>query len=128
MLHFVVFFITITILIIFLATKQRKPFDRFSFTAMMLLSVLAATSIVFLHGSDLFPASTFALAVLILIHRFIVQYPVDLDSGNVRSGMCMGMELGVGGGMCMSMALEASTHSTWIVAAFVAGVVSAFKV
>lgn len=124
MLHFVVFFITITILIIFLATKQRKPFDRFSFTAMMLLSVLAATSIVFLHGSDLFPASTFALAVLILIHRFIVQYPVDLDSGNVRSGMCMEL----GGGMCMSMALEASTHSTWIVAAFVAGVVSAFKV
>jgi hypothetical protein len=91
---------------------------------MMLLSVLAATSIVFLHGSDLFPASTFALAVLILIHRFIVQYPVDLDSGNVRSGMCMEL----GGGMCMSMALEASTHSTWIVAAFVAGVVSAFKV
>jgi len=124
MLHFVVFFITITILIIFLATKQRKPFDRFSFTAMMLLSVLAATSIVFLHGSDLFPASTFALAVLILIHRFIVQYPVDLDSGNVRSGMCMEL----GGGMCMSMALEASTHSTWIVAAFVAGIVSAFKV
>ena len=124
MLHFVVFFITITILIIFLATKQRKPFDRFSFTAMMLLSVLAATSMVFLHGSDLFPASTFALAVLILIHRFIVQYPVDLDSGNVRSGMCMEL----GGGMCMSMALEASTHSTWIVAAFVAGVVSAFKV
>ena len=128
MLHFVVFFTTITILVIFLATKQRKPFDRFNLTAMMLLSVLAVTSIIFLHGSDLYPASTFALAVIILIHRFIVQYPVDLDSGNVRGGVCMGMEMGVGGGMCMGMALEASTHSTWIVAAFVAGIVSAFKV
>ena len=116
MIHFVVFFIAITIIVIFLATKQRKPFDRFCLAAVSLLILLAATSVVLLHGTNLYPASAFALAALILAHRSIVHFPPDLGAESERGSMCAGV------------ALDASNHSTWIVAAFVAGVVSAFGV
>jgi len=116
MIPFVVFFITITILVIFLATKQRKPLDRFCLTAIFLLCVLAATSVVVLHGTNLFPASAFALAALLLAHRSIVTFPPDLDAAeSVPSS-------------CATAARDASNHSTWVVAALVAGVVSAFGV
>ena len=120
MLHFVVFFITITILVIFLATKQRKPLDRFCLTAIVLLTFLAATSIVLLHGTNLFPASAFALAALVLAHRSIVHFPPELHS--------LDGEGASPGNACMATARETSNHGTWVVAALVAGLVSAFGV
>ena len=116
MIHFVVFFIAITILVIFLATKQRKPLDRFCVTAIVLLCMLALTSIVLLHGTNLFPASAFALAALVLAHRSIVHFPPDIDD-EPKTTTCMA-----------SVAHDASNHSTWIIAALVAGLVSAFSV
>ena len=121
MLHFVVFFIAITILVIFLATKQRRPLDRFCLTAVGLLALLAVTSIVFLHGTNLFPASAFALAALVLAHRSIVHFPPDL----LLSG---DTQLAEHPSTCTACARETSNHGTWIVAALVAGLVSAFGV
>jgi len=118
MIHFVVFFIAITIIVIFLATKQRKPLDRFCLAAIFLLCVLAATSVVLLHGTNLFPASAFALAALILAHRSIVHFPPDLGTEGER----------INAHICTAAAHDAANHSTWIVAAFVAGAVSAFGV
>ena len=117
MIHFVVFFVAITILVIFLATKQRKPLDRFCVTAIVLLCVLAVTSIVLLHGTILFPASAFALAALVLAHRSIVHFPPDLGEGERATTACVS-----------AVAHDASNHSTWIIAALVAGVVSASRV
>ena len=116
MIPFVVFCITIPIMVIFLATKQRKPLDRFCLTAIFLLCVLAATSVVVLHGTNLFPASAFALAALLIAHRSIVTFPPDLDAAESVPSTCA------------SAARDVSNHSTWVVAALVAGVVSAFGV
>ncbi len=115
MIHFAVLFITVAILVIFLATKQRKPRDRFCLAATFLLCVLAGTSVVLLHGTSLFPASAFALAALILAHRSIAHFPVDLGADDERAS-------------CMHAARDALNHATWIVAAVVAGVVSACRV
>jgi hypothetical protein len=122
MLHFVVFFVAITILVIFLATKQRRPLDRFCLTAVGLLALLAVTSIVLLHGTNLFPASAFALAALVLAHRSIVHFPPDLLLG----GDAQLAEHP--SSTCTACARETSNHGTWIVAALVAGLVSAFGV
>jgi hypothetical protein len=118
MLHFVVFFVTITIIVIFLATKQRKPLDRYCLTAVALLCVLATTSAVLLQGTNLFPASAFALAALLLVHRSIVHFPDELGEGVVGPGVfsCAG---------CATRSKDVSNHGTWIIAAFVAGAVSA---
>ena len=121
MIPYVVFFITTTILVIFLATKQRKPLDRFCQTAILLLTILALTSIVLLRGTNLFPASAFALAALLLAHRSIVTFPPDLDAGAAEAGQ--------GLSPCLAgAARDAGNHSTWVVAALVAGLVSAFGV
>ena len=118
MLHFVVFFITITILIIFLATKQRKPLDRFCLTAIALLCLLTITSIVLLHGTNLFPASAFALAALLLAHRSIVHFPPDLDAATADHS----------NNTCTATVRETANHGTWIAVALVAGLVSVFGV
>jgi hypothetical protein len=118
MMHFAVFFIATTIIVIFLATKQRKPLDRFCLAAVALLCLLAVTSVVLLRGTNLFPASAFALAALLLVHRSIVHFPVDLgEAGDAR--MC---NLSCATAQCR----DASNHWTWITAALVAGAVSAF--
>jgi hypothetical protein len=122
MLHFVVFFVTITILTIFLATKQRRPFDRFCQTAVLLLCILAQTSAVLLGGTGLFPAAAFALAALVLAHRSIVHFPPDLTAAEGEGAA------GGGCGVCTATARETFNHGTWIVAALVAGLVSAFRV
>ena len=80
MVPFIVFFVATTIMVIFLATKQRKPLDRFCLTAIALLTVLALASIALLRGTNLFPAAAFALAALLLAHRSIVTFPPDFDS------------------------------------------------
>ena len=97
-------------MVIFLATKQRKPRDRFCLTAVALLCLLALTSVVLLHGTNFFPASAFALAALVLFHRSIVHFSPDLDDG--EAVQCK----------------DASNHCTWAIAALVAGLVSAFGV
>lgn len=113
MIHFVVFFVAITILVIFLATKQRKSRDSFCISAIVLICMLAVASVLFLHGTNMFPASAFALAALILAHRSIVHFPSELVlEEDHRVG-------------CATIAHDASNHSTWIVAALIAGVVSA---
>ena len=116
MIHFVVFFVAITILVIFLATKQRKSRDSFGISAIFLICMLAVASVILLHGTNMFPASAFAIAALILTHRSIVHFPADLVlEEDHRVG-------------CVTIAHDASNHSTWIVAALIAGVVSAFGV
>jgi hypothetical protein len=119
MIHFVVFFVSITILIIFLATKQRKARDSFCLSAIFLLCMLAATSIVLLRGTNMFPASAFALAALILAHRSIVHFPPELGSDEDNHWRPSS---------AVNAAHDALNHSTWVVAAFVAGAVSAFGV
>lgn len=117
MIPFIVFFVATTILVIFLATKQRKPLDRFCLTAIFLLTILALTSIILLRGTNLFPSSAFALAALLLAHRSIITFPPDLDAAAEAAPSCFA-----------SAARDAGNHSTWVVAALVAGLVSAFGV
>ena len=128
MLHFVVFFITITILIIFLATKQRKPLDRFCLTAIALLCLLTITSIVLLHGTNLFPASAFALAALLLAHRSIVHFPPDLDAATADHSNTVCDTASHSNNTCTATVRETANHGTWIAVALVAGLVSVFGI
>jgi hypothetical protein len=136
MIHFAVFFVAVTIIVIFLATQQRKPRDRFCLAAVSLLALLAVTSVVLLRGTNLFPAAAFALAALLLAHRSIAQCPSAEEAQTGGGGRSDEEEAddghkGLDGLRSAASACagecgrEASSHALWIAAAVVAGVVSA---
>ena len=113
MIHFIALFITVSVLVMFLGSRQQKNNDKYSMAAVGLMIVLAALSVFYLHGTIFFPGAAFALAILLLIHHTIVH--IDSDFSDERCS-CAPFQ-------CK----DASNHETWVVAAVTAGLVSVFR-
>lgn len=110
MMQFFPIFITVCVLVIFLGVKQQKPCDRYCIAAATLIAFLAITAVALLHGQVLFPPAAFAIAILITTHMMIVNYNAAEEDpcGPFRCS-------------------RDSPHRTWIIAAAVAGTVSALR-
>lgn len=106
MMHFVAFFITIAVLVMFLGSKQQKNQDKYGIAAMTLFALLAITGTVLLHGTIFFSATMFATALLLCVHHVISNFSEE---------------------RCPFFQHNTSWHETWIVAAIVAGMVSMLK-
>ena len=111
MIHFVALFITVSVLVMFLGSKQQKSFDRYCIASTPLLTLLAASAVVYLHGTIFFSASALALALLLLVHRTILGFAKQADILSVSE--------------CLPF--RTLTHETWIVAAVTAGMVSLLR-
>jgi len=117
MMHFMALFITVAVLVMFLGSKQQRSLDRYSIGAITLLASLAIASVILLRGTIMFPASALSLALLMLIHRSIVNFAQNSDLlPQPAAQQCIPFR-----------AADASHHETWIVAAVTAGVVSLLK-
>jgi hypothetical protein len=112
MIHFVALFITVSVLVMFLGSKQQKRFDRYCIVSTALLGLLALAAVVYLHGTIFFSASALALALLLLVHRAIIGFAKQADV--LSASECMPFR-------------DAFTHETWIVAAVTAGMVSLLR-
>jgi hypothetical protein len=113
MIHFIALFITVSVLVMFLGSRQQKNNDKYSIAAVVLMLILAVLSTILLHGTIFFPASAFALAILLLIHHTIIH--IDSDFSDEQCS-CAPFQ-------CK----DASNHETWVVAALTAGLVSVFR-
>jgi len=118
MMHYVAFFITTAVLVMFLGSKQRRMYDRYAITTYVLIIALACTSVVLLHGTSLFPAAALALALLLLVHRSITQFAADATPLLLHSddSQC-----------ALFHPRDACTHETWVIAALTAAIVSALR-
>ena len=110
-MHFIAVFITISILVMFLGSKQQKSLDKYSIASVLLFILLAAVGIALLHGTIFFAAHAFATALLLCVHHMISNFHAE-DSLE-RCSLFKGKTV--------------LQHETWIVAAVVAGAVSMLK-
>ena len=121
MLHFLALFTTVSVMIMFLASKQRRPHDRYGLACTALFTLLASTGTAVLQGTLFFPAAAFALALLLCVHHIITSFNYQQDAA----------EEGAEGGQAHHHHLfrreGCPYHETWITAALVAGVVSMFR-
>ena len=74
MIHFLTFFLTGSLLVMFLGAKQQKPGDRCAIAAGLLVAVLALTAAAMLRGTVLFAPAAFAIAVLQIVHHMIANF------------------------------------------------------
>lgn len=114
MMHFLAFFITIAVLVMFLGSKQQRNYDRYGVAAIALFALLALTGALLLHGTVFFSAAAFALALLLCVHHVISNF----NNGPEFAERCT---------LFQSTAKEPSWQETWIVASIVAGVVSMLR-
>ena len=112
MIHFLALFVTVSILVIFLGTKQQKPSDRYCIAAALLIALLGITAVALLHGQVMFPPAAFAIALLIGAHHMVTHY-----NSQAEEDLCVPFRCG-----------RDSPHRTWIVAAVVAGTTSALRI
>jgi len=112
MMHFLAFFMTTTILIMFLGSRQQRMTDRYGIAATVLFALLAITSTAMLHGTVFFAAAAFATALLVAAHHVIVSF--RSEDAPERCTLFQNKPTG-------------TFHELCITAAVVAGVVSMFK-
>ena len=112
MMHFVAFFITISVLVMFIGSRQQRAKDKYGIMALVLFTVLAITGTVLLQGTVFFPATAFAMALLVGVHHIIVNF--NSEEAPERCSLFQGKQ-------------EGSYHEMWIVACVVAGVVSTLR-
>jgi predicted tellurium resistance membrane protein TerC len=110
MMHFIAVFITASVLIMFLGSRQQRTTDRYGIAVSVLFSLLAITSTVMLHGTIFFPATAFATALLVAAHHIIVSF--SAEDAPERCTLFQG---------------KGSYHELWIVGTVVAGTVSVLK-
>ena len=116
MMHFVAFFITISILVMFLGSKQKSNYDQYGVAAITLFTLLALTGTLLLHGTIFFSATAFAMALLLCVHHIISHFSNNPESE--RFTLFQNNN---------NPPKEPSWQETWIVAAIVAGVVSMLR-
>jgi len=121
MMHFVALFTAVSVLVMFLASKQRRPGDRYGLTCSGLFALLAVAGTATLHGTVFFAASAFALALLLCAHHVITSFnEADPSGGDIPGGECHQHH-------ALFRREGAPYHETWITGALVAGAVSMFK-
>ena len=116
MTHFIAFFITISVLVMFLGSKQKTPFDRYALSTSLLFSSLTVASAALLQGTLFFPGAALALALLLVVHRAIVHIAdinPDLPAEPSWS--------------VLFRCRDACHHETWVIAALTAAVVSVLR-
>ena len=109
-MHFVAFFITVSVLLMFLASKQQRVTDKYGIASTVLFVLITISGTLLLRGTIMFPATAFALSLLLCVHHIIASFNTEENPGR--------FELFQGKG---------SYHETWIVGTLIAGVVSIFK-
>jgi hypothetical protein len=112
MMHFLAFFITTTVLIMFLGSRQQRMTDRYGIAVTILLALLTIAATVMLHGTVFFAAAAFAIALLVAAHHVIVSF--NAEDAPERCTLFQGKAQG-------------TFHEVWITATAVAGVVSMLK-
>jgi predicted tellurium resistance membrane protein TerC len=112
MMHFLAFFIASSVLVMFLGSRQQRMTDRYGIAAIVIFALLATCSIVMLHGTILFAAAAFAVALLVAVHHIIVGF--NSEDTPERCTLFQGKP-------------SSSFHELCIVAAVVAGTVSMLK-
>ena len=113
MLHFLAFFITTAVLIMFLGSRQQRMTDRYGIAVAVLVALLAMASTAMLHGTAFFAAAAFALALLVSAHHIIVSF--SAEDAPERCTLFQAKPPG-------------TFHELWITAAVVAGAVSLFRI
>jgi len=111
MINFIALFTTFSILIMFLACKQKKPLDRYGIACGILFLALTVVSTAQLQGTIFFPATAFALALLLGVHHIITN--MNGPEGTPA--------------LSLFKQEDCAYHETWIVAAVTAGLVSMFR-
>ncbi len=114
MMHFVAFFITIAVLVMFLGSRQRADRDRYGIASTVLLVGLAGISALLTRGSLFFPAAALSLAILILGHRLMVNRFIATEEPQEAPAPVVRQE-------------NLRAHETWIVAALTAALVSGLR-
>ena len=129
MMHFVALFTTVSVLVMFLASKQRRPNDKYGLTCSGLFALLAVVGTATLHGTAFFAASAFVMALLLCAHHLITSF-----NTTTTTGVPSGDETGGGDGIlgphhhyALFRREGAPYHETWITSALVAGTVSILK-
>ena len=112
MMHFIAFFITVSVLVMFLASKQKSVTDKYGIASTVLFVLVSVAGTIMLHGTLMFPAAAFALSLLLCVHHIIASFNVEEIPSHFT--LFQGKS-------------DTAYHETWIVAALVAGIVSVFK-
>ena len=112
MLHFLAFFLTVSLLVMVLGAKQQKPGDRHAIAAGLLVTLLACTAVAILRGTVMFAPAAFAIALLQIVHHLIANF----NDTAAEQDRCAPFRCNTAKG-----------HFTGIVAAATAGLVSALK-
>jgi predicted tellurium resistance membrane protein TerC len=112
MMHFLAFFITTAVLVMFLGSRQQRMTDRYGIAAMVIFALLAIASTAMLHGTVFFAAAAFAIALLVAVHHVIASF--GSDDAPERCTLFQGRP-------------ASSFHELCITAAAVAGVVSMLR-
>ena len=112
MMHFLAFFITTAVLVMFLGSRQQRMTDRYGIAAIAIFALLAVASTALLHGTVFFAAAAFALALLVAVHHIITNF--SSEDAPERCTLFQGRP-------------SSSFHELCIVAAVVAGIVSMLK-
>ena len=121
MMHFVALFTTVSVLIMFLASKQQRPNDRYGLVCTVLFTLLAVIGTLTLHGTVFFSASAFALALLLCVHHIITSFNHNgLPSTNAEDESAHRHH-------ALFRREGCPYHETWITAALVAGTVSMLR-
>ena len=111
MIHFLALFLTDSLLVMFLGTKQQKPGDKYAIAAGVLLAILACSTAAVLGGTDMFAPAAFAIALLQIVHHLIVNFNSDAEQDKCAPFRCN----------------PARGHFTGIAAAVTAGLVSMLR-
>ena len=111
MLPFVALFLTTTVLVMVLGSRQKSSSDRvYGLASTALLAFLAAALIFFTQGTLFFPANAAMFAILVFAYGVIVRFASEEDE---RPAV---------------FRLESlKARETWIVAALTAALVSGFR-
>lgn len=114
MMHILVFFICVSIVVLFLGYMQAGALDRYSIAGISLICLLALVSVGVLGGTEFFAPTAFYIALLLLLHHAIIHRTTDFGEEKCACAVFQ----------CK----DVKNHETWVVASVTAGVVSFFNV
>jgi hypothetical protein len=105
--------VVVCVLLIFLASLQRRYLDKFSVASIVLVCFDGICAVYLYGGTVYFPAASFGLSAILLIHGAMIHFPLE----------CVGPPLS-----CPAFRIRCvCNHETWVLVGITAGLVSAFS-